>query len=119
VVCLTGEWRPLSIVVTRDQQYGQTRASSRSDSPHCRQEFTVRTLRDLSGRRVTKPHAATDPDPALGRLKHARPFRRISSMPAPVRGEYVPYEPWQDSAFVCVVVPVVVIAVMIFSRWLL
>ena len=31
----------------------------------------------------------------------------------------MPYEPWQDSAFVCVVVPVVVIAVMICSRWLL
>jgi len=39
-------------------------------------------------------------------------------MPAPARGKHVPYEPWKDSAFVCIVVPVVVIAVMLFSRWL-
>jgi hypothetical protein len=39
-------------------------------------------------------------------------------MPAPAGGATVPYEPWQDSAFVCVLIPVVVIAVMLCSRWL-
>ena len=41
-------------------------------------------------------------------------------MPAPVRGRsFVPYEPWQDSAFVCMAVPIVVIVVILFSRLIL
>jgi hypothetical protein len=106
------------MVVTRDQQCGHTLASSRSDSPHCRQDFTL-TQEFIAY--VTNPHAAipgTCPEPTKP-LKRPCRCRRISPMPAPVRGEYVPYEPWQDSAFVFVVVPVVVIAVMLFSRWLL
>jgi hypothetical protein len=31
----------------------------------------------------------------------------------------VPYEPWQDSAFVCMAVPIVVIVVILFSRLIL
>jgi hypothetical protein len=55
-----------------------------------------------------------------GRARHDETFSRLPSyLPgaSTCQGRPVPYEPWQDSAFVCVAIPVVVIAVALMLRW--